>query len=75
MSTVHDSAVCPHCGEEYEYLFDCKTWETDVITLCKCQRELWRLREGRARGTQRPRKQRRIIPQEDGRTKEGNHAA
>ncbi len=49
VSGVHDSAVCPHCGEEYEYLFDCKTWETDVLTLCKCQRELKRLREAERR--------------------------
>lgn len=50
MSTVHDSAVCPHCGEEYEFIFDCKTWETDVLTLCKCQRELKRLREAETQG-------------------------
>jgi len=56
MSTVHDSAVCPHCGEEYEYLFDCKTWETDVLTLCKCQRELKRLRTAKSRKRDRPRR-------------------
>jgi hypothetical protein len=38
MPTVENTEVCPSCGEEYWYEFDCRTLTYTKLTMCKCDR-------------------------------------
>jgi hypothetical protein len=38
MVSVQDTEVCPKCGEEYWYDFDCNTCEYTVLSMCACDR-------------------------------------
>jgi hypothetical protein len=38
MAHVDDTDVCPECGEEYLYEFDCRTGEYTKLSMCKCDR-------------------------------------
>ena len=45
MVTVEGIDVCPVCGEEYRYDFDCRTGEYTKLTMCKCDRIIEYARE------------------------------
>jgi len=38
MPHVQNTAVCPSCGEEYWYEFDCRTGEVTKLSMCACDR-------------------------------------
>jgi len=38
MSSVTNVDVCPVCGEEYWYDFDCRTGEYTKLSMCHCDR-------------------------------------
>jgi nuclear transport factor 2 (NTF2) superfamily protein len=38
MVSVQGTDVCPNCGEEYWYNFDCTTLEYTKLTACACDR-------------------------------------
>ena len=40
MPSVQGVDVCPVCGEEYWYDFDCRTGEYSKLSMCACDR--WR---------------------------------
>ncbi len=46
MSSVNGINICPRCGQDYEYVFDCNTSTEDRISSCKCD-----LIEEKLRGT------------------------
>jgi hypothetical protein len=45
MPSVQNTDICPTCGEEFWYDFDCRTGEYTKISKCKCDREIEYARE------------------------------
>jgi len=45
MVSVQNTEICPTCGEEYWYDFDCQTCEYTKISKCKCDRMIEYARE------------------------------
>jgi len=41
MAGITDTDICPVCGEEYWYDFDCTTGEYTKLSACACDR--WRM--------------------------------